>query len=41
MQRKVLKDFVFSDGTVVPKGHIIAVPNFAMHHDEVDLYLML
>ncbi|KAG6895320.1 hypothetical protein C0992_001937, partial [Termitomyces sp. T32_za158] len=34
MQRKVLKDFVFSDGTVVPKGNIIAVPNFAMHHDE-------
>ncbi|KAG6872887.1 hypothetical protein C0995_005592 [Termitomyces sp. Mi166 len=34
MQRKVLKDFTFSDGTVVPKGHIIAVPNFAMHLDE-------
>ncbi|KNZ80774.1 Ent-kaurene oxidase [Termitomyces sp. J132] len=34
MQRKVLKDFTFSDGTVVPKGHIIAVPNFAMHYDE-------
>ncbi|KAG6894065.1 hypothetical protein C0992_007602, partial [Termitomyces sp. T32_za158] len=35
MQRKVLKDFTFSDGTVVPKGHYIAVPNLAMHHDEV------
>ncbi|KAG6887831.1 hypothetical protein C0995_012331 [Termitomyces sp. Mi166 len=34
MQRKVLKDFTFSDGTVVPKGHIVAVPNFAIHHDE-------
>ena len=35
MQRKVLKDFTFSDGTVVPKGNIIVVPNFAMHYDEV------
>ncbi|KAG5720345.1 Ent-kaurene oxidase, partial [Termitomyces sp. T112] len=34
MQRKVLKDFTFSDGTVVPKGNDIAVANFAMHHDE-------
>ncbi|KAG5350288.1 hypothetical protein C0989_011728 [Termitomyces sp. Mn162] len=36
MQRKVLKDFTFSDGTVVPKGNDIAVANFAMHHDEVE-----
>ncbi|KAG6901631.1 hypothetical protein C0995_009799 [Termitomyces sp. Mi166 len=34
MQRKVLRDFTFSDGTVVPKGNNIAVANFAMHHDE-------
>ncbi|KAG6837019.1 hypothetical protein H0H93_016226 [Arthromyces matolae] len=34
MQRKVLRDFTFADGTVVPKGNSIAVANFAMHHDE-------
>ncbi|KAG5651717.1 hypothetical protein H0H81_007722, partial [Sphagnurus paluster] len=34
MQRKVLKDFTFSDGTFVPKGHVIAVASFATHHDE-------
>ncbi|GLB35443.1 putative cytochrome p450 [Lyophyllum shimeji] len=36
MQRKTLKDFTFSDGTVVPKGHTIAVANFPMHHDEAN-----
>ncbi|KAG5637312.1 hypothetical protein H0H81_005005 [Sphagnurus paluster] len=35
MHRKVMKDFTFSDGTVVPKGHSIAVANFALHHDQV------
>ncbi|KAG5651807.1 hypothetical protein H0H81_007330 [Sphagnurus paluster] len=34
MSRKVLKDFTFSDGTLVPAGHTVAVPNCAMHHDE-------
>ncbi|KAG5350609.1 hypothetical protein C0989_010177 [Termitomyces sp. Mn162] len=34
MWRKVLEDFTFSDGTFVPKGNLIAVANFAMHHDE-------
>ncbi|KAG6906247.1 hypothetical protein DXG01_014965 [Tephrocybe rancida] len=34
MMRKVLKDFTFSDGTTVPKGHTIAVANFSIHHDE-------
>ncbi|KAG6848382.1 hypothetical protein H0H93_000731, partial [Arthromyces matolae] len=34
VERKVIKDFAFSDGTVIPKGNSIAVPNFAMHHDE-------
>ncbi|KAG6847451.1 hypothetical protein H0H93_008037 [Arthromyces matolae] len=38
MTRKVLKDFTFSDGTVVPAGNTIAVANFSMHHDE-DNYL--
>ncbi|KAG6816479.1 hypothetical protein H0H93_008055, partial [Arthromyces matolae] len=36
MSRKVLKDFTFSDGTVVPAGNNIAVANFSMHHDEVN-----
>ncbi|KAG6866486.1 hypothetical protein C0991_003030 [Blastosporella zonata] len=34
MMRKVLKDFTFSDGTVVPKGNTIAITSFSMHHDE-------
>ncbi|KAF8061617.1 cytochrome P450 [Lyophyllum atratum] len=34
MQRKMLKDFTFSDGTFIPKGHTVAVANYAMHHDE-------
>ncbi|KAG6919289.1 hypothetical protein DXG01_007421 [Tephrocybe rancida] len=34
MQRKVLKDFTFSDGTMIPKGNTIAVANSAIHHDE-------
>ncbi|THU87417.1 cytochrome P450 [Dendrothele bispora CBS 962.96] len=32
--RKVLKDFTFTDGTRVPAGSIITIPAFAMHHDE-------
>ncbi|KAL4071820.1 cytochrome P450 [Scleroderma citrinum] len=34
MMRKVLKDFTFSDGRVVPKGFYIAAPGNAVHHDE-------
>ncbi|KAI6111837.1 cytochrome P450 [Pisolithus croceorrhizus] len=34
MIRKVLKDFTFSDGRVVPKGCYIAAPSYAVHHDE-------
>ena len=37
MQRKVLKDFTFSDGTVVPRGNHIGVANFALHRDEVTI----
>jgi hypothetical protein len=37
MNRKVLKDFVLSDGTVVPAGNTIAVASFSMHHDGVSL----
>ena len=34
MTRKVLKDFMFSDGTFVPKGTTIIVAARAIHHDE-------
>ncbi|EEB94869.1 hypothetical protein MPER_06252 [Moniliophthora perniciosa FA553] len=32
--RRVMKDFTFSDGNVVPAGSVISVPNWAVHHDE-------
>lgn len=35
MGRKLLQDFKFSDGLVVPKGTHVAVANMAMHGDEV------
>ncbi|KAK7441541.1 hypothetical protein VKT23_016534 [Stygiomarasmius scandens] len=35
VQRKVLKDFTFSDGTTVPAGVTLAVPAFSLHRDEV------
>ncbi|KAK7460913.1 hypothetical protein VKT23_008841 [Stygiomarasmius scandens] len=34
IDRKVLKDFTFSDGTFVPAGSRISVPSFALHHDD-------
>ena len=34
MQRKVLRDFTFSDGRVVPRGCLISAPSYAIHHDE-------
>jgi len=34
MGRKILKDFTFSDGTIIPKGHLVAVANLPMHLDE-------
>ncbi|KAG6831864.1 hypothetical protein H0H92_006981 [Tricholoma furcatifolium] len=34
MTRKVMNDFTFSDGTVVPRGHTIAVATYATHLDE-------
>ncbi|KAF5365174.1 hypothetical protein D9758_005367 [Tetrapyrgos nigripes] len=34
MSRKVMKDFIFSDGTFVPAGSIIAYPGYSTHHDE-------
>ncbi|KAF9237109.1 cytochrome P450 [Melanogaster broomeanus] len=33
MSRKALKDFTFSDGTVIPKGAFVTVASTAMHHD--------
>lgn len=33
MLRKVMHDFTFSDGKVVPKGCIIASPTYVVHHD--------
>ena len=38
MPRKLLQDFKFSDGLVVPKGTDIFVANAAMHRDEVRLH---
>ena len=32
--RKVLKDFVFSDGTAVPAGSTLYVNSYGVHHDE-------
>ena len=32
--RKALKDFVFSDGTFIPKGTLIGVATRSVHHDE-------
>lgn len=34
MPRKVVKDFTFSNGTVIPAGNTIVVAGYAMHHDE-------
>ncbi|KAI6144930.1 cytochrome P450 [Pisolithus tinctorius] len=34
MLRKVLKDFTFSDGRVIPRGCYISAPSCAIHHDE-------
>lgn len=37
MNRMALKDFTFSNGTVVPAGTIVGVASYGMHHDEVSL----
>ncbi|KAJ7589645.1 cytochrome P450 [Mycena floridula] len=34
MGREVLKDFTFSDGTMVPAGNLVAVASFSIHTDE-------
>ncbi|KIK58719.1 hypothetical protein GYMLUDRAFT_689400 [Collybiopsis luxurians FD-317 M1] len=33
LERKVLKDFTFSNGVTVPAGATLAVPMWAIHHD--------
>ena len=35
IERKVLKDFTFSNGVTVPAGVTVAVPVWAIHHDNV------
>ena len=32
--RQAMKDVVLVDGTVLPKGTLVAAPAFTMHHDE-------
>jgi len=34
LMRKALKDFTFSDGTVIPKNAFVCVASFPIHHDE-------
>jgi cytochrome P450 len=34
MTRKALKDFTFSDGTVIPKNTFVCAASFPIHHDE-------
>ena len=34
MHRVALKDFTFSNGVVIPAGTTVAVPMYAVHHDE-------
>ncbi|KAF7351318.1 Cytochrome P450 monooxygenase 51 [Mycena sanguinolenta] len=36
LTRQVTKDFMFSDGTMVPAGTLIGVPILAEHHDEAN-----
>jgi cytochrome P450 len=36
MARVALKDFVFSDGTLIPKGTLLAATSRAVHHDELN-----
>ena len=44
VQRKVLKDFTFADGTFVPAGNVICVPQQAVmrdpqYYDQPDKFL--
>ena len=38
MQRKLRKDFTFSDGTTIPAGYTVAVAAVATHHDSVSVF---
>lgn len=33
LTKMVKKDFVFSDGTFIPKGCMLSAPTMAIHHD--------
>jgi cytochrome P450 len=35
MGRKILQDFTFSDGSIIPAGNTVFVASYAMHHDGV------
>ena len=37
MERKTMKDFTFSDGTIIPAGNFIAVPASCIHTDPVNI----
>ena len=34
LSRKALKDFMFSDGTFIPKGTSVAAATLSLHHDK-------
>jgi hypothetical protein len=35
VNRRAMKDFVFSNGIVLPEGTMISCPAYSLHHDEV------
>ena len=35
MTRKVIKDFTFSDGTTIPTGNLVTIPEASIHFDAV------
>ncbi|KAF5345743.1 hypothetical protein D9758_011873 [Tetrapyrgos nigripes] len=39
VERKVMKEFALSDGTVIPVGTVLTVPSLAIHHDEVGVFI--
>ena len=41
ISRMTLKDFTFSDGTMIPKGQIVSVPGWATHRNDVSISFLL
>jgi hypothetical protein len=37
VSRMTLKDFTFSDGTMIPKGQMVSVPGWATHQNDVSI----